>query len=373
MNGISKNYKLLRIRLCTLYSLVFFTASLLVTCRSGDKTGLVICWNDNRATGLVIPERYVVSIAPNSLSRLLSVRRQGVETAIAGQFQRSDEGMLFEPLVPFTRGLVYELWLRNKRLSEIEIPALADSDRPFLKGIYPSADTLPENLLKVYLQFSRPMREGQSLRYVTLLKNGTDTLSGTFLDLQPELWDADRTMLTLWLDPGRIKRNLHPNQQLGAPLQAGTTYRLVVSGEWPDAQGATLGKTLSKTFVTDARDGVSPDPMQWSMNHPPPGTSQPLVITFPEPLDYSLLLETFRIRREDSTLVSGTWRTSFDEEKIVFSSAKPWLAGNYTLRIESRLEDLAGNNLNRPFDRDITQNKSDTTFQVYKEKRFQIR
>ncbi|GAB3691062.1 hypothetical protein GCM10027592_08820 [Spirosoma flavus] len=364
---------MIRIRLCTLYSLIFFAAGLLVTCRSGDEGNLAIRWSDERAIGLFIPERYAVGIAPDSLSKLLTIRRQGVETAIAGQFLRSDEGIVFEPLVPFTRGLQYELWIRSKRLSEVEIPALADNDRPFLKGIYPSADTLPENLLKIYVQFSRPMREGQSLRYVTLLKNGTDTLPNVFLDLQPELWNTDRTLLTLWLDPGRIKRDLRPNQQLGAPLQAGATYRLAVSGDWPDTQGATLGKTLSKTFVTVSRDGVSPDPMQWSMSQPISGSRQPLAITFPEPLDYSLLLETFHIRREDGTSVNGTWRTSFDEEKVVFTPTKTWLAGNYTLRIESRLEDLAGNNLNRPFDRDITQRKANATFLPFKERAFRIR
>ena len=44
--------------------------------------------------------------------------------------------------------------------------------------------------------------------------------AGTFLDLQPELWNAEGTVLTLWLDPGRIKRDLIPNKELGIPLKA---------------------------------------------------------------------------------------------------------------------------------------------------------
>ena len=55
------------------------------------------------------------------------------------------------------------------------------------------------------------MEEGRSTRYVVLVKEGVDTLKGTFLDLQPELWNDDATELTLWLDPGRIKLDLIPN------------------------------------------------------------------------------------------------------------------------------------------------------------------
>ena len=82
-------------------------------------------------------------------------------------------------------------------------------------AIYPTQDTVPENLLKIYLQFSKPMREGQALRHIELLKNNRDTLPGVFLDLQPELWNVDRTTLTVWLDPGRIKRDLQPNGPIG--------------------------------------------------------------------------------------------------------------------------------------------------------------
>ena len=77
---------------------------------------------------------------------------------------------------------------------------------------------MPENLLKIYLRFSHPMREGQSDKYISLIKNGKDTLPDVFLNLQPELWNEDRTVLTVWLDPGRIKRDLQPNLKLGNPL-----------------------------------------------------------------------------------------------------------------------------------------------------------
>ena len=36
-----------------------------------------------------------------------------------------------------------------------------------------------------------------------------------------------------------------------------------------------------------------------------------------------------------------------------FYPAEPWNTGNYMIEVEGRLEDLAGNNLNRLFEKDL--------------------
>ena len=69
------------------------------------------------------------------------------------------------------------------------------------------------------------MQEGQALENITVIKNGKDTIPSIFLDLQPELWNKERTILTLWLDPGRIKRDLQPNKKLGLPLELGALIK----------------------------------------------------------------------------------------------------------------------------------------------------
>jgi hypothetical protein len=275
-------------------------------------------------------------------------------------------------LVSFTRGRRYTVWLRNDRLDELSVPALDAADKPALLAIYPSTDSLPDNLLKVYLRFSRPMRESQSARYVALLNADGDTLRNVFLDLQPELWNADRTMLTLWLDPGRIKRDLQPNKRLGAPLQVGSRYQLVVSPDWPDGLGATLGQAGRKSFRVIGRDSLSPDPARWSIRPPKPGTTQPLEVAFGEPLDYYLLTETLHVSRDDGPDLPGTWQIGQNEVQSQFRPNTNWTAGRYRLRVENRLEDLAGNNLNRPFDRDITRSKRPDDAQTSKEVVFEV-
>ncbi|MBD2757065.1 hypothetical protein [Spirosoma validum] len=373
MIGIYNNRYQVVIRLYALYSLIFFIASLLIECHSAKEKEITIRWQNRRAIGISIPKGFIDTIDADSLEKQLSVRLTNQKTAIAGQYQLGDGTVIFEPLIPFTRGLRYVVWLNDKRLGEVSIPALDSNDRPALLGIYPSQDSLPENLLKIYLHFSRPMRERQSQKYVTLLKNNNDTLSGVFLDLQPELWNPDRTILTLWLDPGRIKRDLQPNKRLGAPLQTHNRYKLVVTASWPDEQGATLEKDVTKSFVAIQRDSLSPNPKKWTLLEPKSGSLQSLDVSFSESLDYSLLTETLSVIREDGANVPGRWQSGEEEKLIRFKPNNVWQSGRYKLRIESRLEDLAGNNVNRLFDRDITRKDQRATSESFTELLFKVR
>ncbi|MEZ0540034.1 hypothetical protein [Fibrella arboris] len=373
--GIYKSRWQVRIRLYTVCSLIFFAASL-PACQSADQSAITIQWDGKRATGLTISDQLTSQLPADSMEALLAVRLAGQQTAIAGHYEPTSDGIRFEPLIPFTRGRQYTVWLRHTRIYELTIPALAADDTPKLLAVYPSSESLPDNLLKVYLRFSRPMRENQSARYVALRDADGDTLRQVFLDLQPELWNADRTILTLWLDPGRIKRELQPNKRLGAPLQTGNRYQLVVSPGWPDALGATLAQAYTKKFQVTRRDSLSPVPASWSVRPPKPGSSSPLTIVFGESLDYALLTETMRVLQEidrPSNGLAGTWQIGPNETSCQFRPAAPWIAGRYRLRIENRLEDLAGNNLIRPFDRDITRSKRTDNGPPYKDIIFDVR
>ena len=55
------------------------------------------------------------------------------------------------------------------------------------------------------------MQEGHSLENILLIRNEKDTIRDAFLDLQPELWNKEGTVLTLWFDPGKDqKRSCSP-------------------------------------------------------------------------------------------------------------------------------------------------------------------
>lgn len=357
--------------------ILFFTcpvwilaASILFQACSGQKeksTTVDIIWENERATGLIVPSAYVSEVPSDSITTLLRVYLSGMEsrTAILGDYQPSDDGVIFRPLIPFTSGLTYEVSVAGEIIGKIQIPHSDHKDLPELAEIFPSQDTLPENLLKFYVRFSHPMREGQALRYVTLLKNGIDTVQGTFLDLQPELWNGDYTMLTLWLDPGRIKRDLQPNQALGVPLESSTSYTLIIRSGWPDTRGAVISDDFRKEFFVGARDSISPDIKKWVLKTPRKNTTEPLVILLNESIDAVLLNDALHVMYPDSTPLKGQIELKKEESIVEITPESPWRKGSYILQSEGRLEDLAGNNLDRLFDRDITKDEERAEQEVY--------
>ena len=76
--------------------------------------------------------------------------------------------------------------------------------------VFPSASVVPENQLRMYIQFSAPMGRRGGLDHVKLLDETGDEVDDPFLPLDAEFWNADRTRYTLFFDPGRQKRGILP-------------------------------------------------------------------------------------------------------------------------------------------------------------------
>ncbi|MEJ1237276.1 Ig-like domain-containing protein [Chryseolinea sp. T2] len=340
------------IRLRFIRNLIFF-AALLSNCTSHKDDRVALVWLDNEAVGLSVPLSLISSVTE---AEVFNVRVKGQQVMMLGDIDREAHQLIFRPLIPLTRGLSYEVVVNEKVVAEVSVPmAEGTSDLDLL--IYPSQDTVPENLLKVYLRFSRPMEQGRALTYITLLNEQKDTVRGTFLDLKPELWNDRRDMLTVWLDPGRIKRGLHPNHDLGQPLVRGRQYSLIVSRYWKDINGLPLGKDFVKSFLVAGRDSLSPVPSAWKIEPPKSNTTDNLCVRFHEPVDYSLLngtLHVYSSKVNSRDLIRGVWTFSEEETVACFKPQSEWKAGAYMLEIETRLEDLSGNNLSRPFERDMT-------------------
>jgi hypothetical protein len=352
-------------------SLILFFV--IAACSGDNKSSIAIVWNDEQATGISIPRRYFSTIPEDSIGQVLQVYLAGGsgQPSILGSHALHDDHIVFEPLLPFTRGLVYDVRISGERVATLLIPPPDRKDTPTLLRVYPTQDTLPQNLLKVYLEFSEPMMEGQALGNVVLLRGGKDTVSSVFLDLKPELWNYDRTLLTLWLDPGRIKRDLQPNKRLGIPLEDATSYSLVIDSAWRDARGGTLGHIFVKDFRVAPRDSLSPDLGMWALVIPRAGTREPLAVNFYESMDAVLLHEAIHITGPDGKLIRGKIILESEETRYEFTPEAAWAKGKYILQCESRLEDLAGNNLNRLFDRDLTRDIQQSSKDIF-ELKFQV-
>ena len=314
-----------------------------------------ITWTEGRATAITISAKVYGRLSPDSIAGQFAIRLSNSTTGqnMLGNWSWVDDQLTFKPVISFSRGYTYKLFRKNNLILQFSIPEDDRAPVPEVTGIYPSADTVPENLLKVYLQFSTPMASGKSLEHITLVRNNSDTLSGTFLDLQPELWNTDGTCLTLWLDPGRIKQGLIPNETLGELLKMGDSYTLTISHGWLSRQGKKSIKDRVMTFFVGPRDDRKPDISRWRISRPRKGTKDTLRIEFPEALDFLLIKSTITVEDPLGKKVPGEIIINKDEKIMLFAPANRWTSGSYLLDADPQLEDLAGNNLARPFDRDL--------------------
>jgi hypothetical protein len=347
-------------RLSQWLNLLFFVLILLSPSCVMDPPNPNIVWKDSKAVGISVPYGWVGSMDEDSIRHAVTFVLSGDKnkTAVMGNYTFNNHTFLFEPLIPFTRGMKYEAYVHDRKIWDFGIFPPETGAAPAVKAVYPMLDTVPENILKIYIEFSQPMREGGSAKYVSLIKNDNDTLRNVFLDLQPELWNENRTVLTLWLDPGRIKRDLQPNLKLGAPLHAKDKYKLFVSSEWPNAQGRVLQHSFNWPFTTAVRNETSPDPNKWKITLPSRSSQEALWVSFDKPLDHFLLGECIHVKDASGKMIKGKIIVSPEDRGCRFTPEHPWAAGKYEIAIDSKLEDLCGNNLNRPFDRDITKTKT---------------
>lgn len=337
-------------RLYFKYSLVFFLLPVLICCKDHARK-IKLLWKDHLAIGIKISAYPVKDGIPQSLKIILANGEK--QKGILGNFSVDGDAVLFMPLIPLSPGLTYKILQDNRVIGNISVP-FNKEESPVLVTIYPEKDTLPENLLKFYFHFSKPMRTGQSLNYVCLLDARKDTMRNVFLNLQPELWDTSGTVLTLWLDPGRIKRGLVLNRQLGNPLKRSESYQLVISKQWKDSHGLQLSKSYIKQFIVADRDSQMPDITRWGINSPKAGTTTPLIVNIKESLDHYLLQEFVSVVDNAGNVVKGISEVSNKDQLWKFMPSNPWKAQKYKLRVKANLEDLSGNNFNRVFDRDIT-------------------
>ncbi len=351
------------------YSLAFFLMAILYCCNQGSGK-ITLVYHDHSAVAISIPKSFVSSpLAIESIKVSRSTDKSG--TAMLGEFVEEANELVFKPLIPLTPGLLYTIYENEKPIGKIEVPFPKGEKVPVLDAIYPESDTLPANLLKFYFQFSKPMQTGKALDHVHLLDEKGDTLKHIFLNLQPELWDSTGKILTIWIDPGRIKRDLVLNKKYGNPLVQNSKYQLVVSGRWKDRFGISLTKSYHKVFVATGQDVVMPNIDSWQIKQPKANTLEPLTIDAKDMMDHLLFKESIIVLNELGEQLEG--RVEVTKDRFwKFSPTKTWKHGRYQLKVDTRLEDLAANNLNRLFDRDVTRQKTAKNL-MYLTKTFEVK
>ena len=286
--------------------------------------------------------------------------------AVVGSYAIKDRVIRFTPMFPFDRGRNYtvafdpggvvsaDAWSRPAPLVAIVgLPALEAAPSTVVERVFPSGDRLPENQLKLYVYFSAPMSREDGLEYIHLVDAEGQEVEAPFLPLGTQFWDRDLLRYTVFFDPGRVKRGIRPNEELGRALTAGGTYTIAIDQAWPDGNGNSLERAFQKTFTVAEADMAPVDPMAWTVTVPPAGTREPVVADFGEPLDYGLLGRVLAIEDATDATIAGEIAITNQETQWVFTPAATWQPGRYALVALGILEDLAGNRIGAPFEIDV--------------------
>ena len=69
------------------------------------------------------------------------------------------------------------------------------------------------------------MSRASALGFVRLVDDAGQEVPDALLELDVDLWNDDHTRYTVFFDPGRVKRGVRPNVELGRALRAGPPLR----------------------------------------------------------------------------------------------------------------------------------------------------
>jgi len=290
--------------------------------------------------------------------------------AIWGTYECSDVELIFSPRVPFQSGESYVAIFQMKKYCDLlneksnskdkiiynfNISDLEQNIATEVEAIFPSSDTLPENLLKFHIQFSRPMRRGASFDYISLIDKTTNSsVENVFSDFTTEFWNADNSRLTIYIDPGRVKKGLHLNHELGSPLILNHQYQLIIDSTWEDALGLPLLSSFVKDFTITRRDAQSPQLKNWKVTVPREQSLDALEISFLEPIDKVLAENSIRIIGPHGKLCKGGIGISNNEMRWTFFPEGEWAGGAYKILVYSALSDISGNMIKGLFDRNLS-------------------
>ncbi len=295
--------------------------------------------------------------SPQKWAALFTVRTDGSDgnlPSMLGTWSVDGTTLRFTPRFPLTPGLRYRATWHQANGQPVTslhgIPKPKAASSTLVEHIFPGSDTVPENLLKFYLHFSAPMSGGDIYRHIHLRGESGREVELPFLEINEELWDREMKRLTLFIDPGRIKREVKPLQDIGPALVAGKRFTLTIDAAWKDAAGQPLKSPAEKKFTAGPPDRTPPDPNAWKLSPPRAGGREPLRLTFPEPMEHALALRMIRVAE-----TSGKTTLTDDGTGWSFIPDNPWKSGTRRIVVQPELEDLAGNSIGKPFEVDISE------------------
>lgn len=293
-----------------------------------------------------------------------SIEQTLAKKAILGSYSQNETETYFIPILPFQKNSRYTV-VYDTEVFPFTIALESSYIHLQIQALYPNSDTLPANFLKWYIQFSKPVNPSKIYDHITLINNRDRTkVDRALLPLETPLLSDDGTLLTLWIEPGRQKRDLGPNKRLGEVLIPNESYTLIIDKNIKDRQGIPMETSFKHSFIVSTPDRTKPSITAWELQPPLANTKDPMLIQYQELLDYGSLQNSLQIIDASGKTIEGNFRLQANQKRIQFTPLNTWSKNTYTLKCNPIIEDLSGNNLERLFDQDITITKAPPILEV---------
>ena len=193
------------------------------------------------------------------------------------------------------------------------------------------------------------MQEMDILKHIKLTTEEGKNITGVFFDNQYELWNKDRTEVTLIVDPGRVKLGLLANNKMGRAFDENQKYSLHIDSLLLDFNDQKLSKSFTKTFITINEDRTPPNLELWQILLPKANTKEVIAINFKDKIDHISARSLLKIYLNDKPIV-GKILVKNEEQEWSFIPDKKWKKGDYKIITNSILEDIAAISINQIFD-----------------------
>jgi hypothetical protein len=210
--------------------------------------------------------------------------------------------------------------------------------------ISPQAKVLPANTLRFYVHFPRSGEAHFDRDHLWLLDEAEQVVRDPFLVLSHELWSLDGRRLTVLMEPGRIKRGLGTDWSHEPALVIGRTYSLVVTA---------LGQTARHIFRVGDPVLEALDETRWCLISPTVGSLDPAVVHFDRVMDAALCEDGIGVLTPSGVVVPTNVSLAPDGTAARLTPSHPWRAGEHSLILSERLEDVCGNRLGEALDHEL--------------------
>lgn len=288
----------------------------------------------------------------------LNVYLGNAENPILGKKIIQNDSLFFIPIVPFSPNQKYKAVYKNT-VYPFELPPLPISAPLKVLAIYPLADTLPNNILKFYFEFSEPIADGQVYPKIQLYDANNQLVPEAFVNLGTELWDENRTRLTLWIDPGRVKTHLLRHESEGEVLSKNKQYHITVEPTIVSKKGSVLHTELTKFFYTTEAIREALHWKTWTVL----ASKDHIDINTDRLMDFGTAQKMILVFDRKSKEITGKWSFGDTEKFLRFLPEKALAKGRYYLKINTLIEDVSANNVNAAFDRNMkTQKRNNKAF-----------